>query len=208
MAYSGLILPVRGICWRNRRAARHPRNRTSTAYSCSAREQLFVPARVLQRILSHYLNTAMTHRLVAPATLFIVALAFLAGCDSQSTSSVDASVTESLYKVSEVAPSEQEVFEVVETMPVIIGGLGSLAQRIKYPAVAKNAGLQGRVIVQFIVTKQGGVEDPVVVKGVGGELDEEALRVVRGTKFTPGMQSGSPVSVRMSIPINFKLDNS
>lgn len=158
--------------------------------------------------LSHHCLTVMTHRSVAPATCFIVALAFLTGCDSQSTPNVDASVTETLQSVSEVAESEQEVFEIVETMPVIVGGLDSLAQRITYPEIAKNAGLQGRVIVQFIVTKQGGVEDPVVLKSVGGELDEEALRVVRETKFTPGMQGGSPVSVRISLPILFKLDNS
>jgi|SRR5690625_334446 len=98
-----------------------------------------------------------------------------------------------------------EIFEVVEQQPELIGGLASLQQMVRYPEVARRAGLEGRVFVQFIVDEQGNVVDPVVVRGLGGGLDEEALRAVSQAKFTPGKQRGQAVNVRMSIPITFRL---
>lgn len=98
-----------------------------------------------------------------------------------------------------------EIFEIVEDEPVLIGGLASLQQNIRYPELARRIGLEGRVFVQFIVDDQGNVVDPVVIRGLGGGLDEEALRAVRQAKFTPGRQRGQPVHVRMSIPITFRL---
>ncbi len=100
---------------------------------------------------------------------------------------------------------EPEVFVVVEQMPEIIGGLGSIQQQIKYPEIARKAGVEGRVIVQFVVDEQGNVLDPTVVRGIGAGCDEEALRVVRTAKFKPGMQRGKAVKVKMSLPITFKL---
>jgi periplasmic protein TonB len=98
-----------------------------------------------------------------------------------------------------------EIFEIVEEEPMLIGGLASLQHLIRYPEVARRAGLEGRVFVQFIVDDQGNVVDPVVVRGLGGGLDEEALRAVSQAKFTPGKQRGQAVHVRMSIPITFRL---
>jgi periplasmic protein TonB len=98
-----------------------------------------------------------------------------------------------------------EIFEIVEEDPTLIGGLASIQQLIRYPEMALRAGLEGRVIVQFIVDDQGTVVNPVVVRGLGGGLDEEALRAVSQAKFTPGKQRGQAVHVRMSIPITFRL---
>jgi periplasmic protein TonB len=98
-----------------------------------------------------------------------------------------------------------EIFEIVEDEPVLIGGLASIQQNIRYPEMARRIGLEGRVFVQFIVDDQGNVVDPVVIRGLGGGLDEEALRAVSEAKFTPGRQRGQPVHVRMSIPITFRL---
>jgi protein TonB len=83
--------------------------------------------------------------------------------------------------------------------------LEALTANIRYPDVARLAGLEGRVIVQFIIDEKGRVSNPMVIRGQGGGLDEEALRVVREARFKPGKQRGKPVKVRMSIPINFRL---
>ncbi|WP_456426909.1 energy transducer TonB [Rhodocaloribacter sp.] len=104
-----------------------------------------------------------------------------------------------------VEEPEPEIFVVVEEMPVLIGGLKGLQAKIRYPELAKKAGVQGRVIVQFVVNEQGDVENATVIRGIGGGADEEALRVISAAKFKPGKQRGRPVKVRMSLPILFKL---
>ncbi|MFU8813446.1 MAG: energy transducer TonB [Balneolaceae bacterium] len=106
------------------------------------------------------------------------------------------------------AAEEEEVedfFIVVEQMPELIGGMGPLQEMIRYPEMARIAGIQGRVTVQFIVNERGEVENPVVVRGIGGGCDEEALRVIKMAKFTPGMQRGRPVRVQYAIPVQFML---
>lgn len=100
---------------------------------------------------------------------------------------------------------EENFFVVVEEMPELIGGIQALQQKIKYPEKAQKANIEGRVIIQFIVNKQGGVDDPQVIRGIGGGCDEEALRVVKQAKFKPGRQRGEPVRVQYSLPIFFKL---
>ncbi|HEX6983267.1 MAG TPA: TonB family protein [Balneolaceae bacterium] len=102
--------------------------------------------------------------------------------------------------------SEQDnYFVAVEEMPELIGGLASLQKKIDYPEMARNAGIEGRVIVQFIVNEQGEVENAQVIRGIGGGADKEALHVVKQAKFTPGKQNGQAVRVQYSLPITFKL---
>ncbi len=100
---------------------------------------------------------------------------------------------------------EQDFFIAVEKMPEIIGGMKGIQERIQYPELAVKANIQGRVYVQFIVNENGEVEDPVVLRGIGGGCDQEAVRVIKETKFSPGMQRGRPVRVRYSLPIIFML---
>ncbi|WP_018128413.1 energy transducer TonB [Balneola vulgaris] len=102
---------------------------------------------------------------------------------------------------------EEEVFIIVENMPELIGGMAKLQGRVKYPPAAIRAGIEGRVTVQFVVNEKGEVVNPRVVRGIGGGCDEEALRVVKQSKFKPGSQRGRPVQVQMSLPILFKLTN-
>lgn len=101
--------------------------------------------------------------------------------------------------------NDDEVFVVVEQPPVLIGGIAGVQKRIVYPELALKIGVEGRVVVQFIVDKEGNVVDPVVVRGIGGGADEEAIRAVKLAKFQPGMQRGRPVAVRYSLPITFKI---
>lgn len=100
---------------------------------------------------------------------------------------------------------EEEIFMVVEQMPELIGGLASLQSCIRYPEMARKAGIEGRVFVQFVVNENGTVSDPVVIRSLGGGTDEEALRCISQAKFKPGMQRNRPVRVRYSVPITFKL---
>ena len=102
---------------------------------------------------------------------------------------------------------EEDFFTVVENMPELIGGLAELQSRIEYPEQARRAGIEGRVYVQFIVNEEGQVEDPEVIRGIGGGCDEEAIRAVRQAEFRPGMQRGRPVRVQYSLPIVFRLQN-
>ncbi len=107
----------------------------------------------------------------------------------------------------EALEEEEDFFVAVEQMPELIGGLVQLQSSIRYPEIARKAGIEGRVIVQFIVTENGTVENPRVIRGIGGGCDEEALRAVAKAKFEPGRQRGKPVRVQYSLPIMFLLQN-
>ena len=100
---------------------------------------------------------------------------------------------------------QDQVFMVVEHMPELIGGMASIHSKMTYPESAHEAGVEGRVVVQFVVNEQGDVQDVMVARGIGSGCDEEAVRVVSEAKFTPGMQGGKPVKVRMAIPVTFKI---
>ncbi|HLT48688.1 MAG TPA: energy transducer TonB [Rubricoccaceae bacterium] len=103
-------------------------------------------------------------------------------------------------------PPEPEIFEVVEQMPELQGGIEGLQRRIQYPEMARRAGIEGRVFVQFVVNEQGVPSDIRVVRGIGGGCDEAAVEAVRQSRFTPGLQRGRPVKVRMSLPVTFRLN--
>ena len=100
---------------------------------------------------------------------------------------------------------EPEIFIIVEQMPELIGGPAAIGKEVKYPEIARKAGVEGRVFLQFTVNEQGNVQDVVVSRGIGAGCDEEAVRVVNLMKFTPGKQRGKAVKVRMSLPVTFKL---
>lgn len=102
---------------------------------------------------------------------------------------------------------KEDFFVVVENMPELIGGMAALQKNIRYPEMARKAGIEGRVIVQFIVNEEGKVENPRVIRGIGGGCDEEALRAVSNALFKPGRQRGIPVRVQYSLPVIFKLQN-
>ena len=107
-------------------------------------------------------------------------------------------------------PSYQ-VFQVVEEMPEFPGGIGEclkfLGKNIKYPVEAQQAGAQGKVIVQFVVEKDGSIANPKVVRSIDPNLDGEAIRVISiMPKWKPGMQKGQPVRVKYTVPVTFRLD--
>jgi protein TonB len=100
---------------------------------------------------------------------------------------------------------EPEIFVIVEEPPELIGGLPGLHARISYPEIARKAGVEGRVTLQFIVDEQGNVSDPIVTRAIGAGCDEEAIEAILASKFTPGRQRGKAVKVKMSLPVTFRL---
>ena len=103
-----------------------------------------------------------------------------------------------------------KVFDVVEEMPQYPGGPSALfeylSQNIKYPSVAEENRVQGHVLVTFVVERDGTITDVRVVKSVDPSLDKEAQRVVNSMpRWIPGKQNGSPVRVKYTVPVTFKL---
>ncbi len=109
-------------------------------------------------------------------------------------------------------PVKEEIFTAVEQMPQFPGGEGELLKyistHIKYPTMAAENNIQGRVVVKFVVQKDGKVGEVVVLRGTDPDLDKEAVRVVKTLpNFIPGKMNGQAVSVWYTLPINFKLQS-
>ena len=105
---------------------------------------------------------------------------------------------------------EQEIFQIVEEMPSFPGGeqklLEYVAKNTKYPQIARESGIQGRVFIGFVVEPDGSISNVKVLRGIGGGCDEEAVRVIKSLpKWKPGKQRGKAVRVSYQIPVNFKL---
>ena len=132
---------------------------------------------------------------------------------------IDAEVTqdevleEYVYEAPEIEEEEiqeEEVFLSVEENPEFPGGPAKLLEyvqkNLKYPMMARESDIQGRVFVGFVVEKDGSISNVKVLRGIGGGCDEEAVRVVQSLpKFKPGKQRGNPVRVQYTLPIVFKL---
>ena len=117
-----------------------------------------------------------------------------------------------LGKPVQKSEEEGEIFLVVEEQRMFPGGMEEmvkfLQKEIKYPKEAMDKKIQGRVIVQFVVNKDGSICEDTVVKSVDPLLDAEALRVVLSMpNWTPGKQKGDPVRVRFTLPVSFRLSN-
>ncbi|MFC3880427.1 energy transducer TonB [Algoriphagus namhaensis] len=109
-----------------------------------------------------------------------------------------------------VVEKADEIFDVVETQPNPPGGMAGwneyLRKNLKYPTQARRMGIEGTVIVVFVVNTDGSIQDVDVLRGIGGGCDEEAVEVVKNApKWEPGKQRGKPVRTRMRLPIRFKL---
>ncbi len=102
----------------------------------------------------------------------------------------------------EEEPEEQQIFQVVEEMPEFPGGMAEclkfIGKNVKYPTIAQENGVQGRVIIQFVVNQDGSIVDPVVMRSVDPYLDKEALRVIKMMpKWKPGKQRGKSCTCKI-----------
>ena len=125
----------------------------------------------------------------------------------------DEIIEEYVYEAPEIDEEdiqEEEIFLSVEENPEFPGGPAKLLEyvqkNLKYPMMARESDIQGRVFVNFVVEKDGSISNVKVLRGIGGGCDEEAVRVVQSLpKFKPGKQRGNPVRVSYTLPIVFKL---
>ena len=156
----------------------------------------------------------INYSLILTSVALIVLLFSCGESEREEATSTANSNTESAETRAEKSASKTEftgeVYEIVEQMPEYPGGLTALMnylrENIHYPAAAQSAGIEGRVIVSFIVEPNGSVSNVEVVRGVDSNLDQEALRVVRQMpKWKPGKQEGSTVRVKFHLPIKFML---
>ena len=139
--------------------------------------------------------------------------------DNVETESIEVNTEETEQEVVIAAPveapveeeEEEVIFVVVEKMPEFPGGQQALfkylSENVKYPVIAQENGIQGRVICQFVVNRDGSIVDVEVVRSGGDpSLDKEAVRVIKSMpKWKPGQQRGKPVRVKYTVPVNFKL---
>ena len=123
---------------------------------------------------------------------------------------VKAMIYSTLGKPLTNAAMDEQIYEKVDKMPEYPGGINALlsyiGQNLRYPSSAQKQGIQGRVIVSFVINQKGEVVKTDLQKGVNPELNQEAIRIVNSlAKWTPGVKDGKIVSVHFSLPVNFKL---
>ncbi len=101
---------------------------------------------------------------------------------------------------------ESGVYSVVDTPPQLVGGLQALHDQVEYPEEAYNAGVQGRVYVQFVVNEKGRAQEVKIARGLPMGCNEAAIRAIERSRFTPGLVDGTPVKVRQTLFVNFTID--
>ncbi|WP_425639336.1 M56 family metallopeptidase [Algoriphagus yeomjeoni] len=153
----------------------------------------------------------------------LAALFFVFSCEIAPEEEMEGPMMAGELKATNIGPADlsarklndnvNQVFDVVEVPPQPIGGMSAwhkyLSKTLKYPAEARSAGIQGTVVVGFIVEEDGNLSNVEILRGIGGSVDEEAIRVVENAEnWEPGKQRDRVVSTRMRLPIRFKLANS
>ncbi len=110
-------------------------------------------------------------------------------------------------KARRLFPTDEDYAIVVDKAPTPVGGLESIVRKIVYPEMAINTRTEGKVYMLIYINESGNVDDVKVIKGIGAGCDEESMRVIKKTKFTPGEQKGIPVKTKFSLALSFKLPN-
>lgn len=141
--------------------------------------------------------------------ILFICLIILSSIQLQAQEIVDSTKME--VKIEDSTKKEEEIFAFVEIMPEFPSGeaalLRFLQMNIRYPAEAVTKNIQGTVMVEFVVEKDGSISQPRVVKGIGGGCNEESLRVIRlMPKWKPAKQKGKNVRVYYTVPITFRLE--
>ncbi len=153
----------------------------------------------------------------------MTALFFVFSCEITPEEDIDAPTMMGESKTPQIGPADisarklgldgEVIFDVVETQPEPQGGMSAwnqyLAKNLSYPAQARRLGIEGTVIVVFLVNSDGSISDVDILRGIGGGADEEAIRVVENApNWTPGSQKDRVVNTRMRLPIRFRLSGS
>lgn len=101
--------------------------------------------------------------------------------------------------------AQNDYLAFAQIMPKPSGGIESIYKNITYPDIARKTGIQGKVYVLVFVNEHGGVDDVKVIKGLGAGCDEAAIDGIKKIKFDPGKNNGTPVKVKLSLAVEFKL---
>lgn len=104
-----------------------------------------------------------------------------------------------------IIPGEEEYLLAIEKTPVPIGGFEAIMKKISYPDMAQRTKTEGKVYLLIYINEAGDVDEVKLVKGIGMGCDEEAMKAIKKTKFTPGMDKGVAVKSKMSLALTFKL---
>lgn len=102
---------------------------------------------------------------------------------------------------------DDEVYRIVDEMPEIVGGIEALYEHLTYPERAVRARIQGRVIIQFIITEQGDILETEILRDIGGDCGQAAVKAIKKVTFTPGRQDGRAVPVLYALPVTFRIED-
>ena len=111
-----------------------------------------------------------------------------------------------LFACGVVFSQETKQYDKVDELPKIKGGMKTLLNNILYPETARKAGVEGKVIVEATVDKEGNVIATTVLQSIGSGLDESAVNAIKNTKFIPAKKDNKPVPAKVTIPVQYKLD--
>ncbi len=133
----------------------------------------------------------------------LIGLTGIIACTEMPDTPVQSQTTTAAKAANKVLETPEELQGVV--MPEIIGGVQALYEKIQYPEAARERGIEGKVIVRFVVDEVGRVRDAQVIRGVHEALDQTVLQAVQALRFKPAQKDGLPVAVRMTLPVVFQL---
>jgi len=186
----------------------------SVAYRPGALSLSESPSSLTDRLsaMRSSMPTVLSSRLTLGAVLLTVGLILTLGMIACSDTAIEPSPPPSpsgpeTVSQSSMAAADSSVYTVVEDQPELKGGLKALQETVNYPERAKKAGIEGRVMVQFVVDRSGHVTDPTVIQGVHKLLNEAALAAVKQQTFRPGRTDGEAVAVQMVLPVTFRHDD-
>ncbi|MBO6586873.1 MAG: energy transducer TonB [Gracilimonas sp.] len=133
---------------------------------------------------------------------FVIALAVVTSANAESISDY---VENTAFEIA--ADDSAKIYDVVDQMPEIEGGIKEVYNNIKYPRAAISGRIEGRVFVKFVVDENGNVKNPTVIKDIGAGCGEAAVEGIKKVKFTPGKLNGQPVKVYYTLPVSFKINS-
>ena len=136
--------------------------------------------------------------------LFSFTAAFLAAATSTAKASSGLFTGETIEAAAE---DSAKIYDVVDQMPEIEGGIKEVYKNIDYPRAAISGRIEGRVFVKFVVDENGDVKDPEVIKDIGAGCGDAAIEGIKKVKFTPGKLNGQPVKVYYTLPVSFKINS-
>lgn len=151
-------------------------------------------------------NTANTIALVAVKMVKpLFALLLAVGLMSSAAFAYNGSSITDLNTEITVADSAK-IYEIVDQMPEMEGGIGEIYKHIKYPHAAIAGKVEGRVFIKFVVNEDGKATDATILKDIGAGCGKAAVAGLKKVKFKPGKLNGKPVKVYYTLPVNFKID--